>query len=154
MHPEFRLSSSTSPDHQISASAAGVQPKLQARYGKLPLSFELNRGQSDGQVKFLSHGSGYTLFVTGDEVLLTLRRPEVRSRKSVNNRQLLRATDLPLGPLISNLKSQIESLSAPGVQPPMRDVVRLRLVGAHTLTNTAPSREVSRRTTLRFSVQN
>jgi hypothetical protein len=154
MHREFRLSSTTSPDHQISASPAGVQPKLQARSGKPPVSFELNRGQSDGQVKCLSRGSGCTLFVTGDEVLLTLRRPEVRSRKSVNNRQLLRATDLPLGPLISNLKSQIESLSVPGVPPPMREMVCLRLVGAHTLTITAPRREVSRRTTLRFSVQN
>ncbi|HEY6769280.1 MAG TPA: SBBP repeat-containing protein, partial [Candidatus Sulfotelmatobacter sp.] len=42
-------------------------------YGKLPLSFEANRGQSDKRVKFLSRGHGYTLFLTGDEAVLSLR---------------------------------------------------------------------------------
>ena len=42
-------------------------------YGRLPLSFEANRGQSDPQVKFLSRGNGYTLFLTGDEAVLSLR---------------------------------------------------------------------------------
>src|SRR5690242_7969926 len=36
-------------------------------YGKLPLSFEPNSGQTDGRVKFLSHGPGYTLFLTPTE---------------------------------------------------------------------------------------
>jgi len=34
-------------------------------YGRLPLSFEANTGQADPRVKFLSRGSGYTLFLTG-----------------------------------------------------------------------------------------
>jgi hypothetical protein len=33
-------------------------------YGKLPLSFEANAGQTDPKVKFLSRGSGYSLFLT------------------------------------------------------------------------------------------
>jgi hypothetical protein len=33
-------------------------------YLELPLSFEANRGQTDAQVKFLSRGQGYTLFLT------------------------------------------------------------------------------------------
>lgn len=33
-------------------------------YGSLPLSFEANEGQTDSRVKYLSHGSGYTLFLT------------------------------------------------------------------------------------------
>jgi len=41
-----------------------------ARYGNLPLIFEPNRGQTDIQVKFLSHGGGYTLFLTSDEAIL------------------------------------------------------------------------------------
>jgi len=28
-------------------------------YGRLPLAFEANRGQTDHQVDFVSHGSGY-----------------------------------------------------------------------------------------------
>lgn len=43
-------------------------------YGRLPLSFEANEGQSDKQVRFLSRGQGYTLFLTGDEAVLSLRR--------------------------------------------------------------------------------
>src|SRR6266567_7975929 len=53
-------------------------------YGKVPLSFEANQGQADPRVKFLSRGSGYTLFLTGDEAVLALRsqKPEVRRQKS------------------------------------------------------------------------
>src|SRR2546427_6820984 len=42
-------------------------------YGKLPLIFEANQGQTDPQVKFLSRGSGYTLFLTPTEAVLALR---------------------------------------------------------------------------------
>ncbi len=44
------------------------------RYGKLPLSFEANAGQADKSVKFLSRGSGYGIYLTGDEAVLALRR--------------------------------------------------------------------------------
>ncbi|MGD0792207.1 MAG: Ig-like domain repeat protein [Terriglobales bacterium] len=58
-------------------SASQADPKAQARildsYGKLPLSFEANHGQTDGRVKFLSRTSGYSLFLTGDEAVLALR---------------------------------------------------------------------------------
>jgi hypothetical protein len=40
------------------------QAQLSEMYGKLPLQFEPNRGQTDTQVKFLSRGQGYTLFLT------------------------------------------------------------------------------------------
>jgi hypothetical protein len=35
-----------------------------ADYGKLPFSFEINQGQTDGRVNFLARGQGYTLFLT------------------------------------------------------------------------------------------
>src|SRR5689334_7105000 len=38
-------------------------------YGKLPLSFEPNQGQTDARVKFLARASGYTLFVTADQAV-------------------------------------------------------------------------------------
>lgn len=40
--------------------------------GKIPMSFEVNRGQTDKQVQFLSRGSGYTLFLTRDAAVLAL----------------------------------------------------------------------------------
>ena len=57
-----------------------AQPRLATAYGKLPLSFEINRGQTDPQVKFLSRGSGYSLFLTGSEAVLALKKPGARSR--------------------------------------------------------------------------
>jgi hypothetical protein len=44
-------------------------------YGKVPLSFEPNRGQTDPRVKFLSRGSGYTVFLTSNEAVLTFQQP-------------------------------------------------------------------------------
>src|SRR5256885_7715007 len=45
---------------------------LSEAYGKLPLYFEANRGQTDSQVKFLSRGRGYVLFLTSAEAVLVL----------------------------------------------------------------------------------
>ena len=53
----------------------GAKPQLVAAYGELPLSFEINEGQTDSQVKFLSRGSGYSLFLTGNEAVLALKKP-------------------------------------------------------------------------------
>ena len=44
-------------------------------YGKLPLSFEVNQGQTDARVRFVSRGSGYNLFLTPTESVLTLQAP-------------------------------------------------------------------------------
>ncbi len=41
-------------------------------YGRLPMRFEQNVGQSDSRVKFFSRGSGYAVFLTPDEVVLSL----------------------------------------------------------------------------------
>jgi len=53
-----------------------ANPALAENYGKLPLSFEANQGQSDPQVKFLSKGNGYTLFLTNKSAVLALTKPE------------------------------------------------------------------------------
>jgi hypothetical protein len=47
---------------------------LLSSYGKLPLSFEENRGQADPEVAFLSRGQGYTLFLTSSEAVLSLQK--------------------------------------------------------------------------------
>src|SRR5215469_131430 len=52
------------------------QARLLAAYGKLPLSFEANRGQSDRRVKFLARGNGYALFLTPTEAVLSLTHPQ------------------------------------------------------------------------------
>src|SRR5258706_5259921 len=54
--------------------------RLRESYGKLPLSFEANQGQTNPSVKFLSHGSGYSLFLTPTEAVLCLGIPEQGKR--------------------------------------------------------------------------
>ena len=54
----------------------GTRAWVNESYGKLPLSFEANKGQQDGEVKFLSRGSGYNLFLTNEEAVLVLSKPE------------------------------------------------------------------------------
>ena len=49
-----------------------AQSRLSESYGRLPLSFEANIGQVDPQVKFVARGSGYTLFLTSTEMVLSL----------------------------------------------------------------------------------
>ncbi|MGD0222420.1 MAG: SBBP repeat-containing protein [Terriglobia bacterium] len=53
-----------------------TSPKLVAGYGKLPLSFEANQGQTDARVRFLARGGGYTIFLTDDEAVLTLGKSQ------------------------------------------------------------------------------
>ena len=61
------------------AGAAAERP-YSPNYGKLPLSFEVNQGQTDAQVRFLARGRGYRLFLTGDEAVLSLKKSGVRSQ--------------------------------------------------------------------------
>src|SRR5208282_4176590 len=67
------------------AARSGQQIHLAENYGKLPLSFEANQGQSDRSVKFLSRGRGYSLFLTGDEAVLTLGRASQKAKGKSQN---------------------------------------------------------------------
>jgi hypothetical protein len=80
----LRLSGKVAP--QVNASQA--DPKAQARtleqYGKLPLSFEANQGQSDAQVKYLSRGQATACFSLPTKRYLlsgpTSLRPPIQDR--------------------------------------------------------------------------
>jgi len=60
---------------------AAKKAQVAQSYGKIPLSFEANQGQADKTVKFLSNGSGYSLFLTDASAVLALTKPEVSSAK-------------------------------------------------------------------------
>jgi hypothetical protein len=68
------------------------------QYIKLPLAFEPNLGQSNGQAKFLAHGDGYSLFLAPREAVLALResaknKSAERARADVLRMQLVGAND-------------------------------------------------------------
>lgn len=51
-------------------------PIVNSHYGELPLTFEANQGQATDSVKFLSRGSGYSLFLNATEAVLWLTKPQ------------------------------------------------------------------------------
>jgi hypothetical protein len=53
--------------------------EVDAPYGRLPMAFEANRGQTDPAVHFLARGQGYGLYLTADEAVLSLRAPSSQS---------------------------------------------------------------------------
>ncbi len=59
-----------------------AKANAETAYGKLPLRFEANQGQTDEQVKFLARGSGYSLYLTATEAVLRLRRDQHDDAKS------------------------------------------------------------------------
>src|SRR5438128_1033575 len=66
-----------------------TKPQVLAAYGKLPLSFEANQGQTDPQVKFLSRGRGYTLFLTPTEAVLTLTKADAHAKRRISGEATL-----------------------------------------------------------------
>src|SRR5580704_2970226 len=70
----FAIDHSAATSSKVSSKALGPAARPNA-YGSMPLSFEENRGQTDPQVRFLSRGNGYALFLTSTDAVLKLRAP-------------------------------------------------------------------------------
>jgi hypothetical protein len=66
-----------------------TRARISEAYNKLPLSFEENRGQVDREVKYISRGSGYMLFLTPTEAVLSLRKAGGVGRDEKQPRGLL-----------------------------------------------------------------
>jgi hypothetical protein len=100
--------------------------ELNQAYGKLPLSFEANQGQTDPQVKFLSRGNGYSLFLTPTEAVLVLKKtardnnaqPGVLPSQAINDQQKTSQSSLPA------------------------TVLRMKLVGGNATAKIAPTGEL------------
>ncbi|MFB3074104.1 MAG: hypothetical protein ACE1Z6_02875, partial [Candidatus Methylomirabilales bacterium] len=88
---------------------AATKAKIVEAYGKLPLSFEVNNGQTDAQVKYLARGRGYTLFLTGTEAVLVFK-----NQPSAVSDQRSARTD-----------------HTKKTQKPSRTMLRMQLVGAN-----------------------
>jgi beta-lactam-binding protein with PASTA domain len=69
------------PASQPADNPAAKKAQVAQHYGRIPLSFEANQGKADKTVKFLSNGSGYSLFLTDSSAVLALTKPEVSGAK-------------------------------------------------------------------------
>ena len=71
------LAGSCSPNFALAWAGAAAPAKTPivdgVHYSALPLGFEANQGQVDGQVKYLARGRAYTLFLTSRAAVLSLR---------------------------------------------------------------------------------
>ena len=59
----------------LAQTGFGQGPAAASAYGKLPLSFEPNQGQSGGATDFVARGQGYTLLLNSSATTLALHRP-------------------------------------------------------------------------------
>jgi Beta-propeller repeat len=83
-----RLSQSQASNHTAVSTQPATAPTAAQKqdftnaYGKLPLAFEANQGQTDPSVRYLAHGRGYQLFLTNQEAVMTLRQPSAALNKA------------------------------------------------------------------------
>lgn len=100
-------------------------PQLRARVSPLhiPLRFEINAGQADPRAKFISRGSGYTLFLTSDEAVLALSK-QASPRETRPSHSLMTAQSTPR-------RTPVEK-SFRASSPAGADAVRMKLLGANS----------------------
>jgi hypothetical protein len=109
----------------ISPTVVPAQKVRQAEsYGELPLSFEANQGQTDSRVKFLSRGRGYSLFLTGDEAVLSLPG----ARQSMGDKKLAKFA-ASHSPLAADAKTGRRTIG--DADKTKGNVLQMKLVGAN-----------------------
>src|SRR6476620_8652571 len=78
----------SAPVHSKSITRPG---ELRASFSTLPLSFELNQGQTNKTVKFLARAEGYLLFLTPTEAVIVLENPAATVKDKEDRDEPLRA---------------------------------------------------------------
>src|SRR5439155_7748349 len=90
----------------LETSAHAAQARVMESYGKLPLSFEANRGQMDSDVKLFSRGGGYGMFITPTEAVLSLGSG---SRRETKRPDALKGNASPNRPTAANQRPAHET---------------------------------------------
>ena len=60
-------------------------------YGRLPMSFEANVGQTAQEVRYMSHGTGYALFLTSQEAVVSLQHSMAYNLSPLHRTEYFRA---------------------------------------------------------------
>ena len=109
------------------ASMTQVRKPSAVEYGRLPLRFESNLGQAAPDVKYLERGQGYTLFLTGDEAVLSLRS---QKREAKREGRKSRPSSVVSG--------QLQKIHATNYGVQTMNVLRMKLEGANGDAKTIP----------------
>ena len=65
---------------RVASNDVRREGELRASFSALPLSFEINRGQTNDKVKFLARAGGYLLFLTPTETVMSLENPAAHKK--------------------------------------------------------------------------
>ena len=129
----------TAPAAQDSADVSS-DPSAKARvaenFGRLPLSFEINKGQIDQSVKFLSHGPGYDLFLTANEAVLRVPKPQALKAEKLPGSTAPKEgkeSGAKKEPVSANEQAAKKETETEAADPNVREgtVLRLKLLGAN-----------------------
>jgi hypothetical protein len=90
-HHAARAAAQAKPESAVNSTPTSVAAKQDwmSAYGKLPMAFEANEGQGAPGVKYLSHGSGYNLSLTSQEMDLALGKATPNTLKNKIGRRAL-----------------------------------------------------------------
>src|SRR3989441_6768413 len=66
-------------------AAAATEARVSEAYGKLPLHFEANRGQTHEDVPFPAPGPGYSLYLPAGEAVLVLTKPNPDTKRDAHS---------------------------------------------------------------------
>lgn len=102
-----------------------TKSKMVEALAKVPMSFEINHGQTDKRVQFLSRGAGYTLFLTRGAAVLAL--PVPGSKPPQVQQQPSSPAPYPLPHVPSTHPVGVQNPGAPRSE----SVLRMRLVNAN-----------------------
>jgi hypothetical protein len=105
---------------QPGTAGASATPRLQ-NFGRIPLSFEANQGQTEAQVQYLARGSGYTVFLAATEAVLALNSGGV-------------AADSLRSPVLTGKSGMVGTAVASSEEregPVERAVLRMQLLGSN-----------------------
>jgi hypothetical protein len=91
---------------------AAARTRVAEAYGKLPMMFQANAGQTDPRVKFTARGAGYSLFLTPTESVFVMCRREGESKES-------------------RWSESDSERASKAMRPVEQSVLRMKLVGAN-----------------------
>src|SRR2546426_8563411 len=108
----------------LSAFLAGSAPTIKPvketpiavseTYGRLPLHFEANLGQTRQDVRFLARGAGYSLYLTAGEAVLVLTKPNPDAKRELRSTPERRGTQARGTPVVVRM-----SLVGAAPKPPV-----------------------------------
>ncbi|HKE05295.1 MAG TPA: hypothetical protein VKE91_14645, partial [Blastocatellia bacterium] len=81
-----RASSASGVSRANQEADAAAKDRVKRQYGRLPMNFEVNQGQANDSVRFLSRGHGYQVFLTDNEAALVLQS-SVSNESGASNAQ-------------------------------------------------------------------